>query len=201
MFECEVNVLTGWRIFVLSDDALADHAAQAARSLGADVSDSLNLGVNGSTHVAVLLDVEIDADAIATTVLPLLESWLPRPLVLGMSTRANPIAMSMLRAGRLDGLIGRPPSLHELQFWSTVRSSPGVALRFAARQGVGRVHLATAQEIVRQSMLWQALNSAGGNRRLAARTLGVSRRQIQLLIAAGRIWSPPSATLLSYPDT
>jgi DNA-binding NtrC family response regulator len=70
-----------------------------------------------------------------------------------------------------------------------------IELRAMVREGVGQMGVREAELVVRRTMVAEALARSGGNRRAAARMLGVSRQHLQHILRALEIESEPRLTV------
>jgi DNA-binding NtrC family response regulator len=118
--------------------------------------------------------------------LPLLRAaqrMAPAPLIVTMSCQASRqlVAQAMLEGAEL--YFEKPVRPEEMQqrLASFCNDAPA-ACRRLARLLVGRVGLKEAQEQLRGSMNFEALERTGGSRRAAAHLLGVDRRYVQRMV-------------------
>ena len=118
--------------------------------------------------------------------LPLLRAaqrMAPAPLIVTMSGSAGRelVAQSMLEGAELYFEKPLCPELVAQRINSLCSDAPA-ACRRLARLLVGRVGLKEAQEQLRGSMNFEALERTGGSRRAAAHLLGVDRRYVQRMV-------------------
>jgi DNA-binding NtrC family response regulator len=175
---------------VLIVDADAAHARAIGAALTADgarravYADSMHdaLCALGQTPELIVTELCLpDGDC-----LPLLRAarrLVQAPLVVAMSAQASRelVANAILEGAEL--YFEKPVEPQRIaQRLSTVRSDAPAACRRLARLLVGRVGLKEAQEQLRGSMNFEALERTGGSRRAAAHLLGVDRRYVQRMV-------------------
>jgi two-component system, response regulator RegA len=103
----------------------------------------------------------------------------PLPAIVALSAYARPRDSFALAQLGVRAYLEKPVDLTALdEALGTALSEPP-DLDLSARQAVGHVHLPDAEEALRRTMVEEALDRSGGNRRGAARLLGISRELLQ----------------------
>lgn len=129
----------------------------------------------------LILDVAL-TDGTAFDVLALLEDSSKTPALVGISGVAGPEAAFRLAQLGLRRYVQKPIDLP--RFEAVIREALEDApnLKPHLRAAVGRIPLHQLEEIVRETMLAEALARSEGNRRGAARILQVSRQLLQHML-------------------
>jgi two-component system response regulator RegA len=129
----------------------------------------------------VLLDVEL-GDGNAFDVLSSIEALSPLPIVVAISGEAGPEEAFRLAQRGVRRYVPKPLDLGALEsaIQKAMADAPDVTPH--VRAAVGHVPIQQLEELVRTTMLEEALAQSGGNRRGAARLLYVSRQLLQHML-------------------
>jgi two-component system, response regulator RegA len=121
-------------------------------------------------------------DGTATHLLASVRGVVPLPAVVALSACAAPQDSFELAELGARAYLQKPVELSA--FEEAIRKAliHPPPLDVSARQAVGRISLKEAEGALRRTMVEEALNRAGGNRRGAARILEVSRELLQHVI-------------------
>ena len=101
------------------------------------------------------------------------------PTLIAMSGQADPVDAFSLAEQGVRAFLQKPFDIAELKQALEAASSSAPSVRPQLRASVGMVNLTDVESQVRQAMVREALARANGNRRGAARLLGVSRQFLQ----------------------
>jgi DNA-binding NtrC family response regulator len=126
----------------------------------------------------VVLDFKLP-DGTATDVLANVHSVAPLPAIVALSAFADPGDAFALAEVGVRAYLQKPVRLGELNDAIKKALTEPPPLSLSARQAVGHVSLKEAEEALRRTMVKEALERVGGNRRGAARMLGISRELLQ----------------------
>jgi two-component system, response regulator RegA len=121
-------------------------------------------------------------DGNATELLASVRGAVPLPAVVALSACAAPRDSFELAELGARAYLQKPVELGALEEAIEKALIRPPALDVSARQAVGRIGLKEAEEALRRTMVAEALDRAGGNRRGAARLLEVSRELLQHVI-------------------
>jgi two-component system response regulator RegA len=126
----------------------------------------------------VVLDFKLP-DGPATDVLADIGSIVPLPAIVALSAFAEPGDSFALAELGVRAYLQKPVRLEALNDAIRKALTEPPPLNLSARQAVGHVSLKEAEEALRRTMVEEALERAGGNRRGAARILRISRELLQ----------------------
>lgn len=140
----------------------------------------------------VLLDHALP-DGTALDILDELNALRPKPIVVGLSGSVSPEETFHLARRGVSRFLAKPFSteqlLRELEQAMTV--PPDLEPQF--RDWVGRVPIKDAEQMLRSTMVEEALAKSAGNRRGAARLLSISRQMLQQVLRLRRTVADQSA--------
>lgn len=103
----------------------------------------------------------------------------PPPRIIAASGSADPSESFRLGQLHVDCYLTKPYGLTELRAAVAGLRTPTQELAAASARTVGMIGLIEARDVLRDSMVVEALEQSDGNRTQAARMLGVSRQAIQ----------------------
>ncbi len=130
---------------------------------------------------AVLLDYALP-DGEAEALLPELRAVEPLPHLIAVSGSANPEQAFRLAQHGVRAFLSKPLDLARLEaIWTETLSRPP-DLTAALRASVGGAPLHDVEEVVRGTLVDEAMARSGGSVRGAARLLGVSRQLLQQIL-------------------
>jgi len=160
---CEL--LAGFATTIRTRESLA-HAREAIREQAPDL---------------VMLDFALP-DGTALDLIDELNAIRPWPLVIGISGTARPEQAFELAQRGVRAFVSKPFDRHVIeQAIDAARSAPS-DIAPHVRSLVGHQPVKRVEELVRSSMLEEALARSAGNRRSAARLLHVSRQVLQHML-------------------
>lgn len=129
----------------------------------------------------VMLDFSLP-DGTALDLIDELNAIRPQPLVIGISGTAQPEQAFQLAQRGVRAFVSKPFDRHDIeQAIRTARSAP-TDIAPHVRSLVGHQPVKRVEQLVRSSMLEEALARSAGNRRSAARLLHVSRQVLQHML-------------------
>lgn len=182
-------------VLVAEDDvALCREIAQVARGWGAEALEAHTveqaMALLGRSPELVIADLWLEGSSIV----PLLEMAVhrnPAPAVVAMSGQAS--REETFRLGRLNVRAFLPKPLDTEALEAAVEEALGQApdVEPWIRGLVGHASLKGAQQVVRDTMLSEALARSEGSRSRAARILQVSRQAIQQVLQRDPRRKPP----------
>jgi two-component system, response regulator RegA len=176
-------------LVVEDDERLCAVIAEALASLGFVVR------VVGSVKAAraalmegppdlLVLDVVLP-DGRAVELLDVLQDLSPAPCVVAISGAAGPEEGFELAARGVRAYLKKPLNLEELQNGVTRALSEPPNLAPHVKSVVGRAPVHEVEQLVRDTMVQEALARGKGNRRQASRVLGISRQLLQHILRKG----------------
>lgn len=129
----------------------------------------------------VMLDFSLP-DGTALDLIDELNAIRPQPLVIGISGTAQPEQAFHLAQRGVRAFVSKPFDRHAIEHAiDSARSAP-TDISPHVRSLVGHQPVKRVEELVRSSMLEEALARSAGNRRSAARLLHVSRQVLQHML-------------------
>jgi DNA-binding NtrC family response regulator len=129
----------------------------------------------------VILDFELP-DGDGFDVLAALEACAPAPVLVAISGVAGPDAAFRLAQAGVREYLTKPIDLEALGAAIERASRRAPDLKPHLRAAVGRLPLGRVEDLVRSTMVCEALSRRGGSRRAAARQLEVSRQLLQHML-------------------
>lgn len=130
---------------------------------------------------AIILDVALP-DGDGASLLPDIRALESLPHVIAISGAATPVEAFRLAQGGVRAFLPKPLDLAQLEaLWSeTIASPPG--LNAALRASVGGMALHTLEDLVRDTVVDEALARANGSIRGASKLLHISRQLLQQIL-------------------
>jgi DNA-binding NtrC family response regulator len=176
-------------LVVEDDQRLCVAISEALRSLGFAVR------VVGSVTAAraalmddppdlLVLDVVLP-DGRALDLLDLLQDLSPTPCVVAISGAAGPEDGFELALRGVRAYLKKPLNLEELEAGVMRALSEPPNLAAHVKSAVGRAPVHEVEQLVRDTMVREALARGKGNRRQASRVLGISRQLLQHILRKG----------------
>jgi DNA-binding NtrC family response regulator len=132
----------------------------------------------------LLLDVVLP-DGRAVDLLDLVQDLSPAPCVVAISGAAGPEEGFELAARGVRAYLKKPVNLEELEAGITRALSEPPNLAPHVKSVVGRAPVHEVEQLVRDTMVREALARGKGNRRQASRVLGISRQLLQHILRKG----------------
>lgn len=129
----------------------------------------------------VMLDFSLP-DGTALDVIGELNALRPQPLVIGISGTAQPEQAFHLAQRGVRAFVSKPFDRDAIQRAIEVARSAPTDIAPHVRSLVGHEPVKRVEELVRSTMLDEALARSAGNRRSAARLLHVSRQALQHML-------------------
>ena len=132
----------------------------------------------------LVLDVALP-DGRAVDLLDFLQNVSPAPCVVAISGAAGPEESFELAARGVRAYLKKPLNLEELEAGITRALSEPPDLAAHVKSVVGRAPVHQVEQLVRDTMVQEALARGKGNRRQASRVLGISRQLLQHILRKG----------------
>jgi DNA-binding NtrC family response regulator len=132
----------------------------------------------------LVLDVVLP-DGRAVDLLDALEDVSPAPCVVAISGAAGPEESFELAARGVRAYIKKPLNLEELEAGVKRALSEPPDLAPHVKSAVGRAPVHEVEQLVRDTMVHEALARGKGNRRRASHVLGISRQLLQHILRKG----------------
>jgi two-component system, response regulator RegA len=172
------------RALVIEDDANLRRTLQNALQRWAVDIRSAGTSVDARRELTefrpelVIVDFMLP-DGTATELLAGTLQLAPMPAIVALSAYAKPRDSFELARLGVRAYLQKPIDLaaFDRAVQQALSEPPGLAL--SARSAVGHIGLKDAEETLRRSMVAEALDRSGGNRRGAARLLAISRELLQ----------------------
>ena len=169
------------RLRAVLDEALAALGFHVV--LAGSVADAVTR-LCASPPSLLLLDVALP-DGRALDVLEVASRLAPSPLVIAMSGAAGPDESFALAERGVRAFLKKPLDLARLEDAIERAFSTPPDLVPHLRASVGLQPIQAIEERVRTTLVEEALAKSSGNRRSAARTLGISRQLLQHILRKG----------------
>lgn len=159
-------------------DAIEVHTASTC-------DDAIEIAATHAIDLAIV-DIRLgDEDGSATVAA--LVSAIPRPIVVATSAQSTREEVGRMFAAGACGFVEKTLDERMLGAIEQLADRP-VSVTATAASLTGRVPLHRAEASLRHAMVSEALARAGGNRRIAARMLGISRQVLQHMMRTSDDW-------------
>lgn len=176
-------------LVVEDDERLCAVIAEALATLGfavrvvGSIADARAALTPGPPDLLVL-DVVLP-DGRAVDLLDVLQNVSPAPCVVAISGAAGPEESFELAARGVRAYLKKPLNLEELEAGVRRALSEPPNLKPHVKSAVGRSPVHEVEQLVRDTMVEEALARGKGNRRQASRVLGISRQLLQHILRKG----------------
>jgi DNA-binding NtrC family response regulator len=176
-------------LIVEDEDRLRCTLAEALGSRGfevratASIAEALAALAQGMPDL-IVLDVALP-DGRAHDLVEALRCRAPTPAVVAMSGAAGPDETFELAQMGVRAFLKKPIGLRELDAAVDRALSEPPELTAHVRSAVGHLPIKDVEQLVRSTMVDEALARSGGSRRAAARVLAVSRQLLQHMLRKG----------------
>lgn len=173
-------------LIVDDDERLRAVLVEALSARGFAVSEAASVAaaravLGDGTPDLVILDVALP-DGRASDVLDLLGYLSPAPRVVALSGAAGPDESFALAQRGVRIYLKKPIQLDELEqaVERALSQPPDLVPHVRAAVGLKSIH--EVEQTVRETMVQEAIARGQGNRRVAARVLGISRQLLQHIL-------------------
>lgn len=176
-------------LVVEDDERLCSAIAEALGAIGFSVRvagtvKAARAALAEASPDLLLLDVALP-DGRALDLLDLVQDLSPAPCVVAISGAAGAEEGFELAARGVRAYLKKPINLEELEAGVRRAMSEPPNLAPHVKSVVGRAPVHEVEQLVRDTMVQEALARGKGNRRQASRVLGISRQLLQHILRKG----------------
>ncbi|HMJ14489.1 MAG TPA: response regulator [Polyangiaceae bacterium] len=176
-------------LIVEDDEGLRRNIGAALSARGFEVHAVASIAearraLDQSTPDLIVLDVALP-DGRAHDLVEVLRRRSPTPAVVAMSGAAAPDETFELAQAGVRAFLRKPIGLRELEAAVDRALTEPPELEQHVRSAVGHLPIRDVEQLVRSTMVNEALARAGGSRRSAARVLDISRQLLQHILRKG----------------